>query len=336
MASDKGIGFRLDTRFGVAVARPGGHHVRIRAYLTFGGSNRSAWTEVRDLPELYFGIYDIRSASPGDARIFVYSPATRSARELDPLLPDQPLAVWLADVLGPRDNAQPPPEWISRYCSERTADPGSPAEPVAICSVLMFGAGSRIAEIWFRTGEVRVNDDRIDWAPAPPTVEAILVGESELESPRLSMLAALLDRDPADRPVADVSISADDIVVTPGVPKPGVPARAVVTVHNRGMAGLHKLLVTIVYATGPKDRGTFHNFVVDIPAFGSTELSVDVLFPRGYGIVMAQAFPVTEHAPRAVSDPTPDDACAFRIVNPSAAPSGLRASLGDMSGCPGR
>jgi hypothetical protein len=58
--------------------------------------------------------------------------------------------------------------------------------------------------------------------------------------------------------------------------------------------------------------------VVDVPAQGSTDLKVQVAFPAGYGFVMAHTLSATEHSPFGTftPDPTPDDDCAFRVINP--------------------
>jgi hypothetical protein len=52
----------------------------------------------------------------------------------------------------------------------------------------------------------------------------------------------------------------------------------------------------------------------------------------------AHAMQMTEHSPfeNWTPDPTPEDACAFRIVNPRTAPPRYLESLGDTSLCRGK
>jgi hypothetical protein len=65
------------------------------------------------------------------------------------------------------------------------------------------------------------------------------------------------------------------------------------------------------------------------------DISLDVVFPEGFGFLVAHAMQSSEHAPHEswTIDPTPEDACAFRIVNPRAAPPRYLEALGDTSGC---
>ena len=94
-------GFRID-RLGVAAAQPGFHHVRVRAHLTFGDPAEPAWTEVRDLPRVFYALYDANVSWPNDARRFIHAPAGVAVRDLDPLLGDEPFAAWLTGLLSPR------------------------------------------------------------------------------------------------------------------------------------------------------------------------------------------------------------------------------------------
>jgi hypothetical protein len=336
LVSGKGGGVRIDTRLGTAAAQPGFHQVRVRAHLTFGGRTETPWTEVRDLPPLFYALYDMGAASPADARRFVYGPAATPARELDPLLGDEPFGVWLTDVLSKRGASTDPLHWMSQYCSERTAEAGSRPDPTAVCSVVYFQVRGHIGQIWFRTGDVHVSDDGVAWIPlAPPRFEGLVIQGSGPESQRLSVLPLLIDTDPASRPTGDVAIAPDDIVITPGTPAPGAPAAVTVTVRNQGQADLHKVAVFVAFGTSAT-AGTSRRFVVDVPAQNSVEITLDVVFPQGFGFLMAQAMQIGEHAPHDswTPDPTPEDACAFRIVNPRAAPPRYLESLGgDTSGC---
>lgn len=337
LVSGKGGSARIDTRLGTAAAQPGFHQVRVRAHLTFGGRTETTWTEVRDLSPLFYALYDMGAASPADARRFVYGPAATPARELDPLLGDEPFAVWLTDVLSHRRaSTDPDTHWMSQYCSERTAEAGSHPDPTAVCSVVYFQVRGHIGQIWFRTGDVHVNDDGVAWVPlVPPRFEGLMIQGSGPESQRLSVLPLLIDTDPALRPTGDVAIAPDDIVITPESPKPGAPAAVTITVRNQGQADLFKVAVHVAFGVNPLERGTSRQFVVDVPAQSSAEIKLDAVFPQGFGFLMAQAMQMGEHSPHDswTPDPTPEDACAFRIVNPRAAPPRYLESLGDTSGC---
>lgn len=107
---------------------------------------------------------------------------------------------------------------MSQYCSERTAEAGSRPDPTAVCSVVYFQVRGHIGQIWFRTGDVHVNDDGVAWIPlARPRFEGLMIQGSGPESQRLSVLPLLIDTDPALRPAGDVAIGPDDIVITPGL-----------------------------------------------------------------------------------------------------------------------
>ena len=335
--SGRSSAIQLRTRLGADSAKPGLHHLRIRAELAFGVPDHPSWTEVRDLPELFYAVYDLLAPTPDDLRKFIYSPAGTSAADLDPLLPKQPFSFWLADTLGARQRSgNSPPEWVSRYCSERTEEPTALRDASRICTVIYFQAGGRIGEIWLRTGDASLYTDHIEWTPAsPPTVEAIIVGESELASKALSMLPGLLDTDPDWRPTADVSIAPEDIFIAPSAARAGTVARATVIVRNRGLADVHKVLIHTGFGDDAAGRGSTRSFVVDIPASGAVEVAFEVMFPRGYGAVLAQVIRLSEHTPLAgaAQDLTPQNACALRPFNVAAAPAGFVASLGDMTGC---
>ena len=61
---------------------------------------------------------------------------------------------------------------------------------------------------------------------------------------------------------------------------------------------------------------------------------MQVTLTGGYGFVMAQATALGEHAPAGTftPDPTPDDDCAFRVINPQLAPPKYRETLLEATG----
>jgi hypothetical protein len=69
-------------------------------------------------------------------------------------------------------------------------------------------------------------------------------------------------------------------------------------------------------------NGERRSLVVDVPRRGATEIEVVLPMAAPYATVVVHALQLTEHAPFEswTPDPTPEDALAFRIVNPQRAP----------------
>ena len=338
---------RLDRKLGPSAELPGFHSLRVKARLTFGGAKNgpASWTEVRDLPELFYAVYDLTAEpTPGsiDVRAFVYGPASVASSEFDSGLGSEPFAVWLSGVLSARSTTtDPDPLWVGRYCSERTAEVDTTPVPTAICSVVYFQAAGTMGQVWFRTGDIRTTDDGIKWERVtPPRFEGFAIRGSAPESQRLSALPVVLDTDPALRPVGDVAISPDDIVVVPSDPRPGAPVSVTITVRNQGSGDLFKVSVQVLLVSSrDPDGSAARQFVVDLPAQGSTAIKFEAALPLGYGVLQAIAMQLSDHSPfeSPMTDPTPEDACAFRIVNLRAAPKGYVESLGgDWSQCRGK
>jgi len=324
-------------------SQPGFHVVRLRAEFRFGTtapSGAEGWTEVRNLGPVSYAIYDSNTESSAAVRALVYGPASTHVSEFDPLLGDEPFGVWLSDVLSARSKKnESGPDWLSQYCDERTGEAGLKVTSTGVCSVIYFGLGRDIGQIWFRTADIRETDQGIEWIPlSPAQFEGLLIRDSAQQT-RLSRLPSLLDTTPTARPVGDVSIMPDDIVVSPAEPIPGAFAAATVTVRNIGDGDLYKVQVGLVFGVDPSARGTMRQFVVDIPAQQSVDLRLQVAFPNGYGFVMAHALQLTEHSPHdnGMPDPTPMNACAFRIVNRRLASAQYVDSLlHDAGGCNGK
>lgn len=330
-------GARIDTLLPPHALQPGIHDLRVRAVLTFGGADSSrAWTETRDLPALTYALYD-RDATANDARAFIFAPAATSAQALDPQLPDVPLAGWLADLLAWPEKAKgEPPDWMPGFCTERRSKPETPPREGPLCSAVAFGAAADVFWLWIRTGTVKLTDDGPEWTVEPPRVEAIIT-EHGTEVATLSALAALVStaRDAWPRP--DTAVTPGDIALWPPAPGPGEPTRATVTVHNHGDSNVYGVEVEVTALVDPMRSLSTRRFVVDVPARGSVDVAADVVFPGGYGVILANADQVSGHSPRQIfsADPTPNDFCAFRVVNAARAPAGYVKSLGDASGCPG-
>jgi hypothetical protein len=339
LQSGKGTGGRIDVLGLKTPVKPGFHVIKVRAELRFDAteSRMDSWIEQRILPPLYYAVYDPADQSSAPIRALVFGPASTPVREFDRQLGAEPFAAWLSGVLskrqGPGDHR---PHWQSQYCHERTSEAGSRQTPTALCSVVYFHSLVDIGQIWFRTAEIRKTGPGVEWAPiAPAKFEGVVLPSRGQVSQQLSALPSLLDPAVETRPSGDISISSSDIVVVPSAPQPGVPADVSVTVRNIGLSDLHKVAVDVTWGSDLKVRGTSRTFVVDVAAQESANLTLQAAFPTVYGYVLAHSMQVSEHSPheRWTPDPTPENACALRIVNERLAPVGYLAELVEASGC---
>jgi len=334
--------FHVTEALGPAAVVPGFHTVQVRAQLVFGRTESTTpWTETRELPRLLYAVYDGRpSAASMEVRSLLEGPGAVSARQFDPDLDDMPFNVWLVNTLstrgGTHDNAGA--MWRSQYCSERTGEVGVTPDSTAVCAVLDVHLRWQMGQIWFRTADVVVNDGIAIWQrTTPPRFEGFVLHGSAPESSRLSKLPTMLDTEPASRPAGDLSIDPDDILVTPAVPKPGESSRLAIAIRNRGSGDVFKAAVHVVVATSLENAAA-RMFVVDVPAQGVTTVTLQARFPQGYGVVSATAFQQSEHSPyeSSTSDPTPEDVCVYRVVNPQLAPPGFLQSFPNHGGCRGK
>ena len=311
-------GVRLE-ELGPRALRPGTHYVRLRARLVFGDPQEPIQSEMRELPPIAYALYDDSRSEAADARRFIYSPATLTAFDVDPLLPSQPVLQWLGRVLGPDDEVADARMWTARYCSELTEEHHGAHQGGGLCSVIYFGGRGWIGQMWFRTGEVEISDVGASWYPMErPSLEALFLSDGRATS-RLSSLPALLQQ-PVEEHPGDRSLSVPEIVVTPASAKRGAPAKVTVTVHNNGEITVQNLLLEVVAADG-LIGATMRHFVVDIPAFGSQSVSIEGSFQTGYGLVFALPF-IKGHglAHDVVIGAPLHGTCAIRLVNPASAP----------------
>ena len=326
----KGQGGRVDVVLPTPAARPGFHSVRLRADF----SEESAIPSIT-LPAMFYAIYDPLSESTAAVRALVYGPGSTPVRDLDPQLGDEPFAAWLSGIVSARRTGRDTaPEWWSDYCHSRTADPTHQPPATAICSVVAFGTRGEVTEIWCRTADIRETERGVEWVPVAPAQFEGMTLNRVPETRGLSALSALLDISPELRAAGDISILPDDIVSTPDAPKPGVPADVKVTVRNIGHQDLHKVSVSVAWGVDVSSRPASRQFVVDVPAQATAEITLQVAFPNGYGFVMAHAMSVGEHSPSGTwtPDPTPEDDCALRVIAAPLAPATFKDKLLEAAG----
>ena len=259
-----------------------------------------------------------------------------TAQHFDSGLPAIPIGQWLEQTLRPRVGADGPSiVWMMQFCDERTSEAGIGPRTGPLCSVGYFGPRGVIGQVWFRTGRISETGDGFAWEREQPAFEGLSMHDLGADVGPLSGLPALLDADAASRPRGDVSIAPNDIVITPAG---GGSGSATITMRNQGDVALHRVFIDVVVAAQPTDRGVVRHFVVDIPAHGSTDVELPVIFPAGYGVVAVSAMQATEHGTFAdwmSVDPTPEDAVAFRIFNVQAAPAGYVNTIRESCGCRG-
>jgi len=301
-------------------ARPGLHHVRLRAHVTFPRS-RHLQPETRDLPEIVYAIYD-----PADlrvrARLFIDNAVSITADRLDDALPRVPFGVWLADVAARLGGGMARPDgWRATYCDERLAD-GGVARTRDICAVAMFLVNeglNGVGEVWVRTGRVELAETEVQWLPVAPVFQAMVLHSAHLDN--LAALPSILVQPPETWPLGDIAVAPEDIVVS----RRGQDVDVTATIRNFGGADLHNAHVYVTTGTGAgrtaKTAG-LRSFVIDIPRGGSTTITATLPLTAAYGVVLIHGRQFTEHSPfgTMAPDPTPEDAVAFRVINPRAAP----------------
>jgi hypothetical protein len=106
-------------------------------------------------------------------------------------------------------------------------------------------------------------------------------------------------------------------------------------VRNNGPIAVHRAQVLVSVANDPASRAIPpRKLTVDVPGNGSAEIKVGTRLPGPYGFVVVQAIQISEMSPHDTwtFDPTPLDACAFRMINAQLAPAGYVRSIVQASG----
>ena len=173
--------------------------------------------------------------------------------------------------------------------------------------------------MWVRTGRVELAETEVRWLPEAPVFEAVVLRSAHLDN--LAALPSTLAQPPENWPLGDIAVAPEDIVVS----RLGQSVEVTATIRNFGGADLHNAHVYIVTGTGAgrtAKTGGRRSFVIDIPRGGSTTISATLPLPAAYGVVLIHGRQLTEHSPfgTMAPDPTPEDAVAFRVINPRAAP----------------
>ena len=176
---------------------------------------------------------------------------------------------------------------------------------------------------------MELTDTSVHWLATAPAFEAVRLLQPSSESYDLAHLETLLDTSPDQRPLADASIAAADIVITPNRRQANT-ARVSATIRNKGDVDLHGVYVQF-FGGDFEQPSTIRSFLRDIPRRDAVTIELEVAYPRGYGIVVVQLMPeLTEYSPWIMSspeDPEPKNNMAFRAINPQRAPAGFVASI---------
>jgi hypothetical protein len=144
--------------------------------------------------------------------------------------------------------------------------------------------------------------------------------------------AALLDTPREFWPTADLAIAPTDITIE--TPRPDW-AIITVTVHNNGAVAVYRARVTVSAGIDPESRAIpSRNLTVDVPGNGSSEIRLGTRLPGPYGFVFAHATQISDMSPHDTFtfDPTPEDACAFRLINARLAPAEYLPTIARLSG----
>jgi hypothetical protein len=302
-----------------SASRPGLHHLRVTAHITYAGSGLPA--ETRQLPDIVYGIYDPNARTPFDAGYVLDAAKGANVKQLDPRLPDARFELWLQSIAaahgGKFDRVN---DWTIQPCDARTIEHGLPARSPEICATAWFGVkdgtvGIGVGQVWIRTARLEFVNGKPLLVAEMPTVEGVTLAGADFEM--LSALPDLLGTPRETWARADVSVAPEDITVTPMTGAVRVNA----VIRNAGAVDAHGVEV-FVGATKDGLKDTRRTIVVVVPKRGARSITVTLPFDHPYGAVVVHAAQMSDHTPSEMwhPDPTPEDAVAFRIVNPRLTP----------------
>ena len=333
--SDKGWGSRLDKVLPAAALLPGFHEVRVHARLRFRDADGKAWTEARDLPSIAYALFDPATPDPDGPAGLLLAPRALRAPKLDASLPDVPFGDWLTDLVK-RDGSKGAngPDWMSQFCSERTRRTVVARRSGPICAVAGMTIAGEVFRVWIRTGDLTFGPNGPEWAKARPALDGIDAAGSGTGATTLAEWVQLLDLPQGAWPIGDIAVAPDDITFSLPDPSRGNAVTVTVTVRNHGQVDLHAARVSFAAGHDPGRRQEWRDATVDVPRLGSADLTFEAVFPQGYGFVFVHAMNSSERSPHDTFtfDPTPLDACAFRIYQPGTAPRTLAQTVAESSG----
>jgi hypothetical protein len=299
-------------------SRPGLHHLRLTAHITYApGSGLPA--ETRQLPDIVYGIYDPDARTPFDAGYVLDAAKGANVKQLDLRLPDARFELWLQSIAaahgGKFDRVN---DWTIQPCDARTIEQGLPARSPEICATAWFSVKDGnvgVGQVWIRTARLELVNGEPLLLAEMPTVEGVTLAGADFEM--LSALPDLLGT-PSERWArADVSVAPEDITVTQMTGAVRVNA----VIRNAGAVDAHGVEV-FFGATRDGLKDTRRTIVVVVPKRGARSITVTLPFDHPYGAVVVHAAQMSDHTPSEMwhPDPTPEDAVAFRIVNPRLTP----------------
>lgn len=292
------------------------HRLSVTARITYSaGSNLPA--ETRHLPELAYAVYDLEARSPFDAGYVLDAAKGTNVRQLDATLPDERFELWLQSTVAAHGGAFDRwNDWTIQPCDARTLDQGLIPRSPHICATAWFMATKgAMGQAWIRTARLEIVRGVPLLLAEMPTFEGLTMNGGGFE--RLSALPELLEMPQTSWPNGDVLVAPEDITV-----KHLQGAIQVdVVVRNTGAVNVHGVEV-FFGVTRDGSKGPRRSIVVDVPQRGDRSITVTLPFDQPYGAVVVHASQLSIHGPSEMwhPDPTPEDAIAFRIINPQLAP----------------
>jgi len=308
-----------------AAMRPGFHRLMLRARMRYSQPAGTARRETRNLLTVHYGIYGPARGATDPVRPFFDAAASVSAATLDPNLPDIPFTAWLKQL--PREDLDERIGmfWTTAWCGlhESLSDEG--LVPGDVCAVAHRSGprpGTEI-EAWLKIGALKRGDDENPaWVRTPPALVAAYVrdGVVRMHVP-LSTAPGYWSHSVEEWPSVRLITTAAGISVSSPTIVPGVPTTLRVAVANVGEADAHGVTITVTVGSDAGAPVLRRMFVRRIPAAGSVEVEMPVVFPGRYGLVDVLLFYGHDNL---VAPPRfallPEDFGAVAVVNQREAP----------------
>ena len=333
--SGVGSGARIDRALGPAAVLPGFHTLRVKARLTFSANQADgdAWTETRELPPLFYAIYDIAGQPQATAEMRALGMAPRQYPPAHSIRRSAMNPLHLADVGAELDGR--------RLSQARTGSHSSAAsglrKPVrrrtaAPSARLCISGRESHRPDGFARPTCRLKKTVCGWTHSRcPASKDSSLERSAPESQRLSTL-----------PSCSTPIPRSDRLGMPSAgrhprrannPAAGQPLTVAITARNRGTGDLFKVAIHVALATNPAEKG-----IAPIRCrhprerFGGGHTRV--VFPSGYGVIVVQAM---QRASTHFENWTPEIPRCLRVPRRQSPvdPPRYIESVGADSGCRG-